>query len=79
MTTELQNSILENISKEKNGDIKFVNTMLQIVFGREVLIKSSITGNNRNGIKKETLNEEKLMYIEGIQQLKTLKFSRFKN
>lgn len=62
----LQSAIMKTIPDTKHGDIKFVNTMLQILFGRDILLQSSVTGTSKSGNGSTTkLDEKKINYIRG--------------
>lgn len=72
--TKLQNAYLEHIPRDKSGDMKFVNCMLQMVFSTDVLVNSSITGVSRSGKVTDKLDIKKLKKIEGKLNLHMVRF-----
>lgn len=70
-TVELSSEYLVNIRSISNtiqADSRFVNIMLQAVFGRKVLETSNMTGQSSNATEarvKHKLNPIKLQFIRG--------------
>lgn len=73
--TKLQDIYLKKIPDTEKGDRKFINTMLQIVFGTEELKKSSRTGRSRSGTPSHQLDPGKNEFVERMfwERIKTYK------
>lgn len=62
----IQNSFINSIPTAKTGDIKFLNTILTVVFGSDVLVKSSITGKSKKLDQASIpLDKFKLAFVKG--------------
>lgn len=67
-----QKNILSSIVKDSSGDAKFIGDLLMIVFGREILLKSSPSGYSRSG-SELVLDEPKLKSVKGMKSCSVFK------
>jgi hypothetical protein len=60
--------ILHNIDNSAAGDTKFINLLLQTIFGNEILSKSSITGFSKHdkNIRSEKLDHMPMIGSKGL-------------